>query len=42
MLLYFLLPVNKKLVVCHLRIKSALFFNDLKFKSALPKNSKKV
>jgi len=29
-------------VICYLRIKSELFFYDLKFKSGLPKNSKKV
>ena len=28
-------------IVCHLRIKSALFFDDLKFKSALTQNDKK-
>jgi len=26
---------------CHLRIKSALFFDNLKFKSALTQNDKK-
>lgn len=27
--------------LCHLKIKSGLFFNDLKFKSVLPWNCKK-
>jgi len=33
---------QKFFIFCNLKIKSALFFDDLKFKSALPKNSKKV
>ena len=32
---------QSKFVRCHLRIKSALFFDDLKFKSALTQNDKK-
>jgi len=36
-----LIIVNRIKVYCHLRIKSALFFNDLKFKSGLTQNSKK-
>jgi hypothetical protein len=31
---------QKKFEACHLRIKSALFLNDLKDKSGLTKNSK--
>jgi len=27
--------------LCHLRIKSGLFFDDLRIKSGLPKNGKK-
>jgi len=29
-------------LTCHLKIKSALFFDDLKFKSALTKEIKKM
>jgi hypothetical protein len=36
------LPCQGYFYFCHLKIKSGLFFNDLKFKSGLPKNSKKV